>query len=145
MTQKYTFNPFDMSAYTQSFNMENFTASSQRTMENTRAASEALMGSMSKLAQRQNEMMQNAIQESVQATKAFSSLRGIEDFMNYQTDYARRSFETAQKNASELNELARKCSTECTEICQKAATETANIWSEQQPKASAKTSTASSK
>lgn len=116
-------NIFDMETISKNFNVENWTESQKKTLESSRAVNESLVGSLKKVMQRQSEMFQSAVQDNVEAARAMSQARGVEELMNYQNEYTRRTLETATKNATELSEILRDCSKECSDICQKLAKE----------------------
>lgn len=139
-------NFFNPETWSQNWSTENWTESQKQTMENARTANEALMSSLNKLAQRQNEMMQSMMQQNIEAAKEISSATGIESMMNAQTQYSRTAMETATKNAQELTEMYRQCGTECSEIYQNAAQQTMTAWTNANTtQTSTKTTTSSKK
>ena len=65
---------------------------------------------------RQHEMVQNALHEVTRMAQNFQTPGNPQDLMTKQAEFARRSFETTLKNASEVADLVRKSSTESLEV-----------------------------
>lgn len=65
---------------------------------------------------KQSEMIQQAMREITQMAHSYQSPTNPQDFLSRQAEFARRSFETAVKNTSEVADLARRSSTESVEI-----------------------------
>ncbi len=58
--------------------------------------------------ERQREMVADAVREMTDLSRNVTSGAGSADMMARQADFARRSFETAVRNASELGEMSSK-------------------------------------
>jgi len=65
---------------------------------------------------RQHEMVQEAMGEITRMAQNYQAPGNPQDLMAKQADFARKSFETTLKNASEVADLVRKSSTESVEI-----------------------------
>lgn len=61
-------------------------------------------------------MVQNAMHEITRMAQNYQTPGNPQDLMTRQAEFARRSFETTLKNASEVADLVRKSSTESVEI-----------------------------
>lgn len=65
---------------------------------------------------RQHEMVQDAMHEITRMAQNYQAPGNPQDLLGKQTEFARKSFETTLKNASEVADLVRKSSTESIEI-----------------------------
>ncbi|MDP3895105.1 MAG: TIGR01841 family phasin [Mesorhizobium sp.] len=83
------------------------------TLEKTAKAATA--GASSVLA-KQREILQETLREVTDMAQNFRAPGNPQDLMAKQADFAKRSFETAIKNASEMAEVVRQSSTETIEI-----------------------------
>lgn len=83
------------------------------TLEQTAKAATA--GASSVLA-KQREILQETLKEVTDIAQSFRAPGNPQDLMAKQADFAKRSFETAIKNASEMAEVVRQSSTETIEI-----------------------------
>jgi len=68
------------------------------------------------LLSKQREMMQEALREITDLAQNYRAPGNPQELMAKQTEFARKSFEAALKNAGEVAELARKSGTESIEI-----------------------------
>ncbi len=80
-----------------------------------KSARTSAAGASSVLA-RQHEMVQNAMHEITRMAQNYQTPGNPQDLMTKQAEFARRSFETTLKNASEVADLVRKSSTESLEV-----------------------------
>jgi phasin family protein len=80
-----------------------------------KSARASAAGASSVLA-RQHEMVQNALHEVTRMAQNYQAPGNPQELMGKQAEFARRSFETTLKNASEVADLVRKSSTESVEI-----------------------------
>lgn len=80
-----------------------------------KSARTSAAGASSVLA-RQHEMVQDAMHEITRMAQNYQAPGNAQDLMGKQAEFARRSFETTLKNASEVADLVRKSSTESVEI-----------------------------
>ena len=83
------------------------------TLEKTAKAATA--GASSVLA-KQRDILQETLREVTDMAQSFRAPGNPQEMMAKQADFAKRSFETALKNASEMAEVVRQSSTETIEI-----------------------------
>jgi phasin family protein len=65
---------------------------------------------------RQREMLQDTLREVADMAQNYRAPGNPQELMAKQAEFARKSFETALKNAGEMSELVRKSGTESVEI-----------------------------
>lgn len=65
---------------------------------------------------RQRELLQDTLREIADMAQSYRAPGNPQELMTKQTEFARKSFEAALKNAGEVAELARKSGTESIEI-----------------------------
>jgi phasin family protein len=65
---------------------------------------------------RQREMLQEMLDEISERAKDYRAPASAQEMIGRQTDFARKSFETTVRNASEMTELMRRSGTESIEI-----------------------------
>lgn len=65
---------------------------------------------------KQREILQSTLSEITEMAEQMRSPGSPQDMMGRQAEFARKSFETAVKNASEIGEVMRKSSTETIDI-----------------------------
>lgn len=65
---------------------------------------------------RQREMLQDTLREVADMAQNYRAPGNPQELMAKQAEFARKSFETALKNAGEVSELVRKSGTESVEI-----------------------------
>jgi phasin family protein len=70
----------------------------------------------SSLFSRQREMLQDTLREVADMAQNYRAPGNPQELMAKQAEFARKSFETALKNAGEVSELVRKSGTESVEI-----------------------------
>jgi phasin family protein len=70
----------------------------------------------SSLLSRQREMMQDVLREITDMAQNYRAPGNPQELMAKQAEFARKTFETALKNAGEVAEMARKSGTESVEI-----------------------------
>ncbi|MER8845914.1 MULTISPECIES: phasin family protein [Mesorhizobium] len=70
----------------------------------------------SSLLSRQREMLQDTLREIADMAQSYRASGNPQELMARQTEFARKSFEAALKNAGEVAELARKSGTESIDI-----------------------------
>ena len=70
----------------------------------------------SSLLSRQREMMQDVLREITDMAQNYRAPGNPQELMAMQAEFARKTFETALKNAGEVAEMARKSGTESVEI-----------------------------
>ncbi|MBN9255158.1 MULTISPECIES: phasin family protein [unclassified Mesorhizobium] len=70
----------------------------------------------SSLLQRQREMLQDTLREVTDMAQSYRTPGNPQEIIAKQTEFARKSFETALKNAGEVAELVKKSGTESVDI-----------------------------
>lgn len=70
----------------------------------------------SSLLSRQREMLQDTLREITEMAQSYRAPGNPQELMAKQTEFARKSFEAALKNAGEVAELAKKSGTESVDI-----------------------------
>lgn len=70
----------------------------------------------SSMAAKQREMMHEALREITEAVQGLRAPGNPQELVTKQADFARRSFEAAVRNASEMAEIARKSGAESAEV-----------------------------
>ena len=70
----------------------------------------------SSLLQRQREMLQDTLREVTDMAQSYRTPSNPQEIIAKQTEFARKSFETALKNAGEVAELVKKSGTESVDI-----------------------------
>lgn len=70
----------------------------------------------SSLLSRQREMLQDTLREIADMAQSYRASGNPQELMARQTEFARKSFEAALKNAGEVAELARKSGTDSIDI-----------------------------
>lgn len=68
------------------------------------------------LLSRQRELLQDTLREIADMAQSYRAPGNPQELMAKQAEFARKSFETALKNAGEVSELVRKSGTESVEI-----------------------------
>ncbi|AEH88367.1 phasin family protein [Mesorhizobium opportunistum] len=68
------------------------------------------------LLSRQREMLQDTLRDVADMAQGYRAPGNPQEIMAKQTEFAKKSFEAALKNAGEVAELARKCGTESIDI-----------------------------
>lgn len=98
----------------------------ERVLEHHRKNLEALQKSISASASgagavmaRQREMVQDALREVTDMAQSYRVPGNPQDMMAKQTEFARRSFEAAVKNAGEVAEIMRRSGAESVDILRK--------------------------
>lgn len=98
----------------------------ERVLEHHRKNLEALQKSASatatgasSLMARQREMLQENLREITDMAQSYRAPGNPQDMMAKQADFARKSFETAVKNAGEVAEIVKKSGSESIEILRK--------------------------
>lgn len=80
-----------------------------------RSARAASAGAQSIMA-RQREMLEETLREITDMAQSYRAPTGPQELVSKQTEFARRSFEKAVKNSTEMAELVRKSSTETIDV-----------------------------
>ncbi|MBZ9856930.1 phasin family protein [Mesorhizobium sp. CA13] len=96
--------------------VEAILAHHRKNLEALEKSARASAAGASSLFSRQREMLQDTLREIADMTQSYRAPGTPQDLMAKQTEFARKSFETTLKNASEVAELARKSGTESVDI-----------------------------
>jgi phasin family protein len=88
----------------------------RKNLEALEKSARASAAGASSLFSRQREMLQDTLHEIADMAQGYREPGDPRDLMAKQAAFARKSFETALKNAGEVAELARKSGTESVEI-----------------------------
>ncbi|MER8699735.1 MULTISPECIES: phasin family protein [unclassified Mesorhizobium] len=87
-----------------------------RNLEALEKSARASAAGASALLSRQREMLQDTLREITDMAQSYRAPGNPQEMMQKQAAFARKSFETALKNAGEMAELARASGTESIEI-----------------------------
>lgn len=88
----------------------------RKNLETLEKTTKAATSGASSLLAKQREMLQETLREVTDMAQSYRTPGNPQEMMARQADFARRSFETAVKNASEMAEVVRQSSTETIEI-----------------------------
>ncbi len=88
----------------------------RKNLEALEKSARASAAGASAVMSRQSEMIQAVMREITQMADNYQAPTNPQDLLTRQAEFARRSFETAVKNTSEVADLARRSSTESIEI-----------------------------
>lgn len=88
----------------------------RRNLQTLEKTAKAATDGASSLMAKQREILQETLREVSEMAQNFRAGANPQDAMTKQAEFARRSFETALKNASEMADVVRKSSTETIEI-----------------------------
>lgn len=88
----------------------------RRNLEALQKSAETAGSGATRIMERQREMLQDTLREITDMAQSYRSPTNPQDMMARQTEFARKSFETAVKNATEMTDLVRQSSTETIEV-----------------------------
>jgi len=88
----------------------------RKNLETLEKTAKAATSGASSVMAKQREILQETLREVTDMAQNFRAGSNPQDMMAKQADFAKRSFETAVKNASEMAEVVRQSSTETIEI-----------------------------
>lgn len=88
----------------------------RKNLETLEKTAKAATAGASSVMAKQREILQETLREVTDMAQNFRAGGNPQDFMAKQADFAKRSFETAIKNASEMADVVRQSSTETIEI-----------------------------
>ena len=103
---------FDMDAMTKAFNMENFLKAHKAGMDAASKTSATMAETSNKMAKRQMEMTQKAMEESIEAARCLSTAKGMEDFFTKQSELFRSQWQNSVENCKEMWQLSTKAQQE---------------------------------
>lgn len=96
--------------------VEAILAHHRKNLEALEKSARAGVAGTSSLLSRQREMLQDTLREIADMAQSYRAPGNPQELMAKQTEFARKSFEAALKNAGEVAELARKSGTESIDI-----------------------------
>ncbi|AGB46073.1 phasin family protein [Mesorhizobium australicum WSM2073] len=96
--------------------VEAILAHHRKNLEALEKSARAGAAGTSSLLSRQREMLQDTLREIADMAQSYRAPGNPQELMAKQTEFARKSFEVALKNAGEVAELARKSGTESIDI-----------------------------
>lgn len=96
--------------------VEAILAHHRKNLEALERSARAGAAGTSSLLSRQREMLQDTLREIADMAQSYRAPGNPQELMAKQTEFARKSFEAALKNAGEVAELARKSGTESIDI-----------------------------
>lgn len=100
-----------------SVDVDSILAHHRRNLEALEKSAKATASGASNVMAKQREILQSSLQEITEMAQGLrSGGANPQDFIAKQTDFARKSFETAVKNAGEVAEIVKKSGTESVEI-----------------------------
>ncbi|MFD2056851.1 phasin family protein [Mesorhizobium calcicola] len=96
--------------------VEAILAHHRKNLEALEKSARASAAGATSLLSRQREMLQETLREVTEMAQSYRAPGNPQDLMAKQTEFARRSFEVALKNAGEVAELVKKSGTESVDI-----------------------------
>ncbi|WP_421912645.1 phasin family protein [Mesorhizobium sp.] len=96
--------------------VEAILAHHRKNLEALEKSARASAAGASSLMSRQREILQDALREITDMAQSYRAPGNPQELMAKQTEFARKSFEAALKNAGEVAELVKKSGTESVEI-----------------------------
>lgn len=88
----------------------------RRNLETLEKTAKAATAGASQIMSKQRDILQETLKEVTDMAQSFRTPGNPQEMMARQADFARRSFETAIKNAADMAEVVRQSSTETIEI-----------------------------
>lgn len=88
----------------------------RKNLEALEKSAKAAAAGASSLMHKQREMLQQTLSEITDMAHSFKAPGNPQEFMSKQADFAKKSFETAVKNAGEVAELVKKSGADSIEI-----------------------------
>lgn len=97
-------------------NVEAILAHHRKNLEALEKSARAGAAGATSLLSRQREMLQDTLREVSDMAQSYKAPGNPQELMSKQAEFAKKSFEAALKNASEVAELVKKSGTESVEI-----------------------------
>ncbi|RDD60892.1 phasin family protein [Ferruginivarius sediminum] len=121
-------NIFDFKRYADQFQVPGLDSKAlieaqRKNIEAITQANRVAFEGMQAVAQRQGEILRQAMDESVKAMQDVGTANAPEDRVSKQTEIAKNAFETAIKNMRELAEMSAKSQTEALDLINTRVTE----------------------
>lgn len=88
----------------------------RKNLEALQKSTQSFSSGATELMQKQREILEDGLQEISQIADKYRSGGGMQDAMNQQMDFARKSFEKALKDTGELAEIVKKSGGESVDV-----------------------------
>lgn len=105
--------------------VEKMLESQRKNLEALQKSAAASAAGASALIDRQRKNLEQALAEVARVAETYRAGAAPQDFMAKQTEFARKSFDSALKNVEEAAEIVRKASDEAIEVLRKRIRESA--------------------
>lgn len=113
------FSQFGKNLHVPQVDMDSILAHHRKNLEALQKAAAASASGATSVMNKQREALQEGFQEITNMAQNFRAPGAPQEMMTKQADFARKSFETAVKNASEVAEIVKKSGTESVDILRK--------------------------
>jgi phasin family protein len=90
--------------------------SSQSQMESYKKLSSIWADTYNQCTQQQAQMMQGAMEDTIEAMRDLSTCKGMEDMVSKQAEWSRKTAEKCQSNAQDLASTLQKGQTQCQDV-----------------------------
>jgi phasin family protein len=120
---------FDMDAMGKVMDMSTWTDTQKKSWESAQQLSDKMTKNLSAYTERQMQMVQSSMENSIEATRELATSQGIEEYMNRQSEIVRKNAETMQSNAKELADMVKKSNEETYKLMQKQWQDSLNAFS----------------
>jgi phasin family protein len=118
------FNNFGRDLKLPSMDVEAILSHHRKNLEALQKSASATTTGAQNLMTKQRQILQDTMSEITDMAQSYRAPGNPQEMMAKQADFARRSFETAIKNASEVAEIVKKSGTESVEILRERIRET---------------------
>jgi phasin family protein len=118
------FNNFGRDLKLPSMDVEAILSHHRKNLEALQKSASATTTGAQNLMTKQRQILQDTMSEITDMAQSYRAPGNPQEMMAKQADFARRSFETAVKNASEVAEIVKKSGTESVEILRERIRET---------------------
>jgi phasin family protein len=118
------FNNFGRDLKLPSMDVEAILSHHRKNLEALQKSASASATGAQNLMTKQRQILQDTMSEITDMAQSYRAPGNPQEMMAKQADFARRSFETAVKNASEVAEIVKKSGTESVEILRERIRET---------------------
>jgi phasin family protein len=118
------FNNFGRDLKLPSMDVEAILSHHRKNLEALQKSASASATGTQNLMTKQRQILQDTMSEITDMAQSYRAPGNPQEMMAKQADFARRSFETAVKNASEVAEIVKKSGTESVEILRERIRET---------------------
>jgi phasin family protein len=111
-----TFTKFGQDLKLPSMDVQSIIEHHRRNLEALEKSARTASAGAQAIMARQREMLEETLREITDMAQSYRSPGNPQELMSKQTEFARRSFETAVKNSTEMAELVRRSSTETIDV-----------------------------